>query len=72
MQSGCIGVWVRCESAASCQHRHGVLEHDPLLLLSGLVHVYSCDVNKQWQLNLILDFENWKKITYQFNLTHKV
>lgn len=48
MESGRLGVWVRCESAPSCQHCHGVLQHDPLLLLSGLVHVYSCThVNKQ-------------------------
>lgn len=41
MQGGCLGVGVRRERAASCQHGRGVLEHDPLLLLSGLVHIYS-------------------------------
>ncbi|KAG7245433.1 hypothetical protein INR49_010884 [Caranx melampygus] len=38
MESGCLGVWVRCESATSCQHCRGILEHDPLFLLTGLVH----------------------------------
>lgn len=47
MQSRGLGVGVRSQSAASFQHRHGVLQHDPLLLFSGLVHVDSCDAHKE-------------------------
>lgn len=50
VQSRCLGVRVRCEGAASGQDRHGVLEHDPLLLLSGLIHVYPCDIYCQLDL----------------------
>lgn len=41
VQSGRLGVWVGRERAAPGQHGHGVLQHDPLLFLPGLIHIYS-------------------------------
>lgn len=45
VQSCSLGVGVRHQGATSFQQRRGILQHDPLLLLPGFIHIYLCEAD---------------------------